>query len=243
MGLNRYQSRAGLIEGLTEEQPAPRQAERDQAVPDDVAWKRPEPDLHLFRDDPDSEWIAYRPELRVRLRNGRSNPDQPDPSLFAIEQISEQTHFLCELRGPRDELETFARALTPTITGGRWLRIGRGGAAVTVIDHGWVGDPSGPGQTEHEASCEGWCDSHFDIGPARPRRRPLLDHQSATSSRAALAGSGRACACHAAVFKRLTTIRGFNGTSRLWRGPVAGPPPRGRCSESRARTFQSCRLD
>ena len=104
--------------------------------------KRPEHDLFVYRGAPTDPWIAHRPQLRVRLRNGRPDPNQADPSLFAIEQIVEDTLFLCELRGTPEHMRRLAADLKPILEGSRWLRIGRAGAPVEVAQLEWPGAPT-----------------------------------------------------------------------------------------------------
>lgn len=73
--------------------------------------KRPEDDLLVYCMDASKAWQAYRPARRVRLRNGRPNPKQVDASLFAIEQIIEETHFLAELHGASEDLKKLVEKL------------------------------------------------------------------------------------------------------------------------------------
>lgn len=100
--------------------------------------KRPEADLFACRQRQGSRWTVYRPQQRVRLRNGRPDPSQADPMLFAIEQIAERTCFLTELRGEVSEMVRLCKALRPVLEGGRWLRVGRAGAPVEVIRVAWA---------------------------------------------------------------------------------------------------------
>lgn len=50
--------------------------------------KRPDDDLFVFRGAPTDGWTTFRPALRVRLRNGRPEPGQPDASLFGLSWTS-----------------------------------------------------------------------------------------------------------------------------------------------------------
>jgi hypothetical protein len=100
--------------------------------------KRPEPDLFVYRSGKDTPWQAYRPVTRVRLRNGRPNPSQADPDLFAVEQIAERTPFLCEICGNPALMKKLAKALAPVLEGRRWLRLGRGGVPVEVRRTAWT---------------------------------------------------------------------------------------------------------
>jgi len=103
-----------------------------------VKLKRPEPDLFVYRSSKDARWQTYRPLTRVRLRNGRSNPNQVDPDLFAVEQIAERTVFVCEIAGAREFMKRLTRALAPVLEGRRWLRVGRGGVPVEVTRVAWA---------------------------------------------------------------------------------------------------------
>lgn len=176
--------------------------------------KRPEPDLFVYRSAPAEPWIAFRPRLRVRLRNGRPDPNQADPALFAIEQIVEDTSFLCEIRGTSADMGRLAAALKPVLEGSRWLRVGRAGAPVEIAKIAWSAEPS----PIKPPSCAlltltsdllvrdeylRWCvtldGTRFRQLPGWPadiRVEPLIQDTVA--------------------------VHGFNGTSRLWRMPAHG---------------------
>lgn len=176
--------------------------------------KRPEEDLFVYRDSPDKLWIAFRPQLRVRLRNGRPDPKQADPSLFAIEQIVENTLFLCDLRGEIEDMRQLADGLKPVLDGSHWLRIGRAGAPVEVVKLAWLEErPAVEPLTQAILTLTSdllvrdenlrWCTSLDDarlqqlLGwPANLRASPITQDTVA--------------------------VHGFNGTSRLWRMPAYG---------------------
>jgi hypothetical protein len=93
--------------------------DRDNPVLKRPKLKRPEPDRFIYRIGA-SDWSAFRPSVGVRLRNGRpEGPTQLDPSLFAIEQIAEQTFFLAEITGNVAVLSELAQALAPVLEGRR----------------------------------------------------------------------------------------------------------------------------
>lgn len=176
--------------------------------------KRPEADLFVFRPQPEAPWQAYRPELRVRLRNGRPDPGQADPSLFAIEQIVEQTAFLCELRGDPTFMAKIAKALEPVLAGRRWLRVGRAGAPVEVAKMAWSKAPKPITTTPAmiltltsdllvRDELLRWCTS---VDQARLSQLP-----------------GWPATVHVSpIMQDRASIHGFNGTARLWRMPAAG---------------------
>ncbi len=122
--------------------------------------KRPEDDLFVFRESASAAWTTFRPARRVRLRNGRPDPKQADASLFAIEQIVEETHFLAELHGSAEDLKKLAEKLGPVLEGRRWLRVGRAGAPVEVAQLAWSGDAPAD-----EAGGQGAAHAH--VGSAR----------------------------------------------------------------------------
>lgn len=99
--------------------------------------KRPGDDLFVCRASPSDPWTTFRPSRRVRLRNGRPDLAQADASLFAIEQIVEETLFLADLRGSLEDMKTLAEKLAPVLEGRRWLRVGRAGAPVEVTELAW----------------------------------------------------------------------------------------------------------
>lgn len=179
-----------------------------------VRLKRPEDDLFVYRGGPDEHWTTLRPALRVRLRNGRPDPKRADPSLFAIEQIVEDTSFLCELRGHLEDMGALAAALESVLEGRRWLRVGRAGAPVEVVRLAWSQAPSPATVTspailtltsdllvrdEHLR----WCTS---VDEARLRQLPGWPAEVRVSP----------------VIQDSAMVHGFNGTARLWRMPATG---------------------
>ncbi len=181
--------------------------------------KRPEDDLFVYRVAPQDVWTTYRPLRRMRLRNGRPNPKQADASLFAVEQIVEETYFLAELRGAPKDMKEIAAKLAPVLEGHRWLRVGRGGAPVEVERLVWSSNKSSA-----TTSDTGFLTLTSDL-LARDeylRWRTQLDEESLCALlevddlRLARTESGVEKAMQESVM-----VRGFNGTSRLWRMPAA----------------------
>ena len=175
--------------------------------------KRPEPDLFVCRFGLGSAWIAYRPCLRVRLRNGRPNPTQPDPSLFAVEQIAERTLFFAELRGGAAQMAVLGDALRPVLEGGRWLQVGRGGAPVEVVRAEWVA-PGRPAEVNAPAYLT--LTSDLLVRDERLRWLTVLD----ASVMAMIPGWPESVVVKPVV-QESAPVHGFNGTSRLWRQPAA----------------------
>ncbi|MBK8263585.1 MAG: hypothetical protein IPK80_19890 [Nannocystis sp.] len=173
--------------------------------------KRPEDDLFVYRENASSAWTTFRPARRVRLRNGRPDPKQADASLFAIEQIVEETHFLAELHGSSDELKKLAEKLGPVLRGQRWLRVGRAGAAVEVAQLAWSGDPPA---TKAESKALLTLTSDLLVRDEHLRWRTALDKAALKDLLGDDVQLGR-------LLQDSVMIHGFNGTSRLWRMPAA----------------------
>lgn len=186
--------------------------EAEQGAKPGTKFKRPEPELLVYRGAPTDSWTAFCPSLRVRLRNGRPDPKQAKPLLFAIEQIVEETYFLAELRGSREDVRMLAEKLVPVLDGRRWLRVGRGGTPVEVVNFQWVGEPK-LAQVATIARLTLTSD--------------LLALDELMRWRTALDGA----ALRALVdvedlrleksLQDSVMVHGFNGTSRLWRMPAA----------------------
>ena len=173
--------------------------------------KRPEDDLFVFREDMNSPWIAYRPARRIRLRNGRPDLRQAEPSLFAIEQIVEKTPFLAELRGSLEDMKQLAEKLSPVLQGQRWLRVGRGGAPVEVVRVAWCKDPAIP-KVQDKARLV--LTSDLLVRDEYLRWRTDLDTE-------ALRTLFDSDVQFEKSLQDSTMVHGFNGTSRLWRMPAA----------------------
>jgi hypothetical protein len=176
--------------------------------------KRPEDDLFVYRDGPGEPWIAFRPQMRVRLRNGRPDPNQPDPSLFAVEQIAEDTLFLCEIRGELSDMDRVATGLSTVLKGRHWLRIGRAGAPVEVAGLEWTAaaSPTMPSSRAVVTLTSDllirdeelrWC---TNLDADRLGRLPGWPADIRVSS----------------FVQDVVAVHGFNGTSRLWRIPSYG---------------------
>lgn len=173
--------------------------------------KRPEDDLFVSREGETAAWTTFRPARRVRLRNGRPDPKQADASLFAIEQIVEETHFLAELHGPIEDLKKLAEKLAPVLEGRRWLRVGRAGAPVEVVQLAWSG-AARTAKLEPKALLT--LTSDLLVRDEHLRWRTELDETALKELLGIDVQLGRS-------LQDSVMVRGFNGTSRLWRMPAA----------------------
>lgn len=188
-------------------------AEGTEAKKQGAKLRRPEDDLFVYRPVASEPWATFRPSRRVRLRNGRPDPKQVDSSLFAIEQIVEDTLFLCELRGSRENMARLASELGPVLEGRRWLRVGRAGAPVEVVQLGWSSESS-PAPIQSPALLTltsdllvrdehlRWCSA---VDQARLQQLPGWPSDVTVKS----------------LVQDSVMVHGFNGTSRLWRMPAA----------------------
>jgi hypothetical protein len=172
--------------------------------------KRPPDDLFVYRPAANSAWTTFRFPRRVRLRNGRPDPRQAEVSLFAIEQIVEDTHFLAELRGSVADMTRLAQKLAPVLEGRRWLRVGRGGAPVEVVRLAWCGDFS---VSTPAGSALLTLTSDLLVRDELLRWRTALDDNTL---RAWLGDDVRI----ERSLQDSVTVYGFNGTSGLWRMPA-----------------------
>jgi hypothetical protein len=173
--------------------------------------KRPEDDLFVYRASASEAWTSFRPARRVRLRNGRPDPKQANASLFAIEQIVEETHFLAELHGTAEDMKRVADKLGPVLKARRWLRVGRAGAPVEVVQFAWSGSATAT-KTPDKALLT--LTSDLLVRDEHLRWRTALD---AAMIRALLGDDiqlGKS-------LQASVMVHGFNGTSRLWRMPAA----------------------
>lgn len=173
--------------------------------------KRPEDDLFVFRDGESAAWTTFRPARRVRLRNGRPDPKQADASLFAIEQIVEETHFLAELHGSVEDLKKLAEKLAAVLEGRRWLRVGRAGAPVEVAQLAWSGAARAP---KPETKALLTLTSDLLVRDEHLRWRTTLDEIALKELLGLDVQLGKS-------LQDSVMVRGFNGTSRLWRMPAA----------------------
>lgn len=173
--------------------------------------KRPEDDLFVFREGATSAWTTFRPARRVRLRNGRPDPKQADASLFAIEQIVEETHFFAELHGPVEDLKNLAEKLEAVLEGRRWLRVGRAGAPVEVAQLAWSGSAPTP---KKETKAVLTLTSDLLVRDEHLRWRTALDENALKH----LLGDDVQLEKSE---QDSVMVHGFNGTSRLWRMPAA----------------------
>lgn len=173
--------------------------------------KRPEDDLFVYRAAASEPWTAFRPARRVRLRNGRPDPNQADTSLFAIEQIVEETHFLAELHGSPEDLKKLAEKLARVLEGRRWLRVGRAGAPVEVAQLAWSRATSATKTMDNALLT---LTSDLLVRDEHLRWRTKLD---ADAVRALLGEDVKL----GNSLQDSVMVHGFNGTSRLWRMPAA----------------------
>jgi hypothetical protein len=173
--------------------------------------KRPEDDLFVYRAAADEAWTTFHPARRVRLRNGRPDPRQADASLFAIEQIVEDTHFLAELHGAPENLKALANKLGPVLEGRRWLRVGRAGAPVEVAQLAWAGAASAA-KTTNEARLT--LTSDLLVRDEHLRWRTALDETALEMLLGDDVHLGKS-------LQDSVMVHGFNGTARLWRMPAA----------------------
>jgi hypothetical protein len=172
--------------------------------------KRPADDLFVYRDAPNAPWTAFRPARRVRLRNGRPDPRQADASLFAIEQIVEETHFLAELQGTAADMKAFAGKLAAVLEGRRWLRVGRAGAPVEVVQIAWSATPAPVMAADHALLT---LTSDLLVRDDLLRWRTALDAEALRDLLGMDVPISRS-------MQDSVPIHGFNGTSRLWRMPA-----------------------
>jgi len=147
----------------------------------------------------------------VRLRNGRPDPKQVDASLFAIEQIVEETHFLAELQGSPEDMRNLAEKFAPVLEGRRWLRVGRAGAPVEVVALAWSSAPL-VAATPQKALLI--LTSDLLVRDEELRWRTALDD---TVLREVVGADIRL----QRSLQDSVMVHGFNGTSRLWRMPAA----------------------
>lgn len=181
--------------------------------------KRPEDDLFVYRASTNEAWTPFKPTRRVRLRNGRPNPNQADASLFAIEQIVEKTHFLAELLGSPDDLKKIAEKLGPVLEGRRWLRVGRAGAPVEMAQLVWS---NAPAATSIKDKALLTLTSDLLVRDEQLRWRTALDEKSLRAlvgvEDIALVKTERG---GLRELQDSIMVHGFNGTSRVWRMPAA----------------------
>ncbi len=173
--------------------------------------KRPEDDLFVYRASANDAWTTFSPARRVRLRNGRPDPEQADTSLFAIEQIVEETYFLAELRGSREDLKKLASKMAPVLEGRRWLRVGRAGAPVEVAQLAWSGYASATKTTDQPLLT---LTSDLLVRDEYLRWRTAMDADTLKALLGDDVQLGKS-------LQDSVMIHGFNGTSRLWRMPAA----------------------
>ena len=181
---------------------------------EDTKLKRLSGDTYFVRTR-EGAWRSYRPVIRARLRSGRPDPEQRHPSLFAIQHIAENTRFLLELQGPASALSTLCESLRPVLEARAWLRVGRAGAPVEVR----ATAPYAPAPLEvpdNQALLTLTSDLlvrdetlrwFTELNDEDFRHVANWPTDSIKVERFSQEG---------------TTVRGFNGTARLWRLPIGG---------------------
>ncbi|MGE0756079.1 MAG: RAMP superfamily CRISPR-associated protein [Pirellulaceae bacterium] len=173
--------------------------------------KRPEDDLFIYRASRSEAWTTFRPARRVRLRNGRPEPRRADASLFAIEQIVEETPFFAEVQGSPEDLMRVAEKLGPVLEGRRWLRVGRAGAPIEVAQLAWLNARATTDTTDTALLT---LTSDLLVRDEHLRWRTALD---TAALRTLLGGDVQL----RQSLQDSVLVHGFNGTSRLWRMPAA----------------------
>lgn len=181
--------------------------------------KRPEDDLFIYRASANEAWTTFRPARRVRLRNGRPDPKQLDTSLFAIEQLVEETCFLAELHGSPGDMKRLAEKLAPILEGRRWLCVGRGGAPVEVAQFAWTNEAKTAKMAQKARLV---LTSDLLVRDELLRWRSALDEaalrQLAGTEDISITRTERG---EQRALQDSVSVHGFNGTSRLWRMPAA----------------------
>lgn len=186
----------------------------DERSPGPANVKRLPGDLYLYRSG-GASWKAFRPTMRTRLRSGYPNPGQRDPSLFAIQHLAEQTYFLAELQGEPATLQHVCEALRPVLEGTAWLRIGRAGAPVEIAKAA-AHAPSPMPVFEKEGLLT--LTSDLLVRDEMLRWRTRLTAKDF----AEIAGWPEEEIHVTMASQDSALVRSFNGTSRLWRLPIAG---------------------
>lgn len=174
--------------------------------------KRPDADLFVYRSSPQTSWTTFKPQLRVRLRNGRPKRRSEEPELFAIEEIAEKTYFLCEISGKVSDMSKLSEALSPVLDGSSWLRIGRGGAPVEVKEIHWA-DPPEASPLASKAILTLTSDLLFRDDYLRWCM--FLDKDTCSSC-----SRWPQSLTITRQMQEPTPIYGFNGTSGMWRMPA-----------------------
>jgi hypothetical protein len=189
-----------------------RYKELDAKTDERVRLKRPEADLFFVR-RAGGAWESCRPEVRARLRNGRPDPDQAEPALFAIEHLAEDTCFLAELSGEPEALQELTDALRPVLEGRHWLRVGRAGAPVEIAA------TSCRGGAAPELVEDGLLTLTSDLLVRDPELRWYTTLRPEDFQHVVGWPAGVEVLLAA---QEGAVVRGFNGTARLWRLPIGG---------------------
>ncbi len=163
----------------------------------------------------DGAWEVIRPELHTRLRNGRPDPERKEPLLFAVEQLAERSLFQAELFGAPSVLARLVEGLRPILEGRSWLRLGRAGAPVEVLARDAVPREAPEFDkgllilTSDLLVRDDQLRWYTAVPEDAERRLRFLEHAGLPPG---LGLEVRA--------QDSTIVRGFNGTSRLWRLPL-----------------------
>lgn len=194
---------------------APNRLDRSLADEEGKRFKRPDPHLYVFRRSAREPWSAYVPGHRVRLRNGRPDPEQLEPSLFAVEQIVEKTQFLTEIAATdKATMDALLAALEPVITDQSWLRIGRGGIPMRVARATGLG-VANPQQFDGDELPYLVLTSDLLV-----RDEDLVWMDSLDAEQVPTIPGWPDGTTVDVVAQQSSVVYGFNGTSRLWRHPA-----------------------
>ncbi|WP_262966757.1 RAMP superfamily CRISPR-associated protein [Methylobacter psychrophilus] len=107
--------------------------------------KRPGARQFLYRPDAKTSWQRYTPSIEVRMRVNLENLKMRDsdskPGLFSHEEIAEKTRFISVLQfNDVASAQAFAEVCDGLLCQDAWLRIGREGRPVRVMQALWL-DP------------------------------------------------------------------------------------------------------
>lgn len=163
--------------------------------------KRPPKDMFVYRHSSRSGWTSFRPDIRIRLRNGRDDASAVDTALFSIEEISERTYFLAEVR---EVSEKRFSDLEPLLTGTEWLLLGKSGTPFVVEAVEW----SDPDPITIQNDCYLILESNTLLRDDRLGWRTSLDGKVRINNHVVHL---------TALAEDIMEVSGFNGTSRLWR--------------------------
>jgi len=104
--------------------------------------KRPGARQFIYRPNNTTAWQRYSPAIDVRMRvNLKKSYNDGKPSLFSHEEIAEKTQFMSDLFFDSDSsAKNFTEICQDIFTQDAWLRVGREGRPVRVVQAIWL-DP------------------------------------------------------------------------------------------------------